>query len=48
MRGLVCPNNEGLIWFVYQHFSSTSCAKYQSIVSTCNNFIDSTKQGSIK
>ena len=40
--GFVCATIELLISFVYQHFSSIESVKYNSIVSTCDNDIDST------
>ena len=40
--GFVCAAIELLISFVYQHFSSIESVKSNSIVSTCDNYIDST------
>ena len=40
--GFVCATIELLISFVYQHFSSIESVISNSIVSTCNYYIDST------
>ena len=40
--GFVCATIELQISFVYQHFSSIEIVISNSIVSTCDNYIDST------
>ena len=40
--GFVCATIELLISFVYYHFCSIESVKSNSIVSTCDNYIDST------
>ena len=40
--GIVCATIELLVSFVYSHFNLSKTVKSNSIVSTCNNYIDST------